>query len=125
MNIHSIRGVVKTLQVGDHLLHGHLHEKMTETIYYMVISSKNKEENTIYMMFSVMEIVFVSMIEIVVTVSTEMTVVTVTESTEEILETIIEMVFVLEAKTNRYYIKQHLTRIASANVMCSLITAKR
>ena len=25
-------------------------KKMTETIYYMVTSSKNKEENTIYMM---------------------------------------------------------------------------
>ena len=27
-----IRGVGKTLQVGDHLLHGHLHEKQRPTI---------------------------------------------------------------------------------------------
>ena len=56
-------------------------KKMTETIYYMVTSSKNKEDNTIYMMFSVTEIVFVTTFEMAVTVSTEMTVVTVTVST--------------------------------------------
>ena len=33
-------------------------KKMTETIYYMVTSSKNKEDNTIYMMSSVTETVF-------------------------------------------------------------------
>ncbi len=77
-------------------------KKMTETIYYMVTSSKNKEENTINMMFSVTEIVFVTVIEIAVTGSTEMTVVTVTVSTEEILETIIEMVVASEERINRY-----------------------
>ena len=32
LNIYNIRGVGKTLQVGDHLLHGHLHEKQRPTI---------------------------------------------------------------------------------------------
>ena len=100
-------------------------KKMTETIYYMVTSSKNKEENTIYMMFSVTEIVFVTVIEIAVTGSTEMTVVTVTVSTEEILDTMIDMVLIFECKSNRYRMKQHLTRITSANAMYFLITAKR
>ena len=71
-------------------------KKMTETIHYMVTSSKNKEENTIYMMSSVTEAVFITTIEMAVTVSTEMTVVTVTVSTEEILETMIDMVVALE-----------------------------
>ena len=75
---------------------------MTETIYYMVTSSKNKEENTTYMMFSVREIVLFTMIELAVTVSTEMTGVTVTVSTEEILETIIEMVIASEERISRY-----------------------
>ena len=68
----------------------------------MMASSKNKEENTIYMMFSVTEIVFVTAIEIAVTVSTEMTVVTVTVSTEEILETMIDMVVASEERISRY-----------------------
>ena len=33
-------------------------KKMTETIYYMVTSSKNKEDNTIYMMSSVTDTIF-------------------------------------------------------------------
>ena len=77
-------------------------KKMTETIYYMVTSSKNKEENTIYMMFSVTEIVFITVIEIAVTGSTEMTVVTVTVSKEEILETITEMLVASEERNSRY-----------------------
>ena len=64
-------------------------KKMTETIYYMVTSSKNKEDNTIYMMSSVTEVVFVTTIEMAVTGLTEMTVMTVTVSTEEILESMI------------------------------------
>ncbi len=56
-------------------------KKMTETIYYMVTSSKNKEENTIYMMSSVTEVVNVTTIEMAVTVSTE-----------EIQETMIERI---------------------------------
>ena len=38
-------------------------KKMTETIYYIVTSSKNKEENTIYMMFWVTETVFLTTVE--------------------------------------------------------------
>ena len=68
-------------------------KKMTETIYYMVTSSKNKEDNTIYMMSSVTETIFLMM---AVTGEAEMTVVTVTVSTEEILETMIDMVVALE-----------------------------
>ena len=97
-------------------------KKMTETIYYMVTSSKNKEENTIYMMSSVTETIFLMM---AVTGEAEMTVVTVTVSTEEILETMIDMVLVFKLKSNRYRIKQHLTRITSANAMYFLITARR
>ena len=100
-------------------------KKMTETIYYMVTSPKNKEENTTYMMFSVTEIVFGTKIEIAVTVSTEMTVVTVTVSTEEILETMVDMADIFNPKSSRYHIKQHLTRITRANVLYFLITAKR
>ena len=100
-------------------------KKMTETIYYMVTSSKNKEDNTIYMMSSVTEAIFTTTIEMAVTVSTEMTVVTVTVSTEEILETMIELVVVFKLKSNRYRIKQHLTRITNANAMYFLITARR
>ncbi len=77
-------------------------KKMTETIYYMVTSSKNKEDNTIYMMSSVTEAIFTTTIEMAVTVSTEMTVMTVTVSTEEILETIIEMVVASEGRISRY-----------------------
>ena len=97
-------------------------KKMTETIYYMVTSSKNKEENTTYMMFSVTETIFTMM---AVTGEAEMTVMTVTVSTEEILETMIDMVLVFKLKSNRYRIKQHLTRITSANAMYFLITARR
>ena len=68
-------------------------KKMTETIYYMVTSSKNKEENTIYMMSSVTETIFLMT---AVTVETEMTVVTVTVATEENLETMIDMVLIFE-----------------------------
>ena len=57
----------------------------------MVTSSKNKEENTIYMMSSVTKVVFATTIKMAVTVSTEMTVMTVTVSTEEILETMVDM----------------------------------
>ena len=45
-------------------------KKMTETIYYMVTSSKNKEENTIYMMSSVTETILQMTVEIAVTVNT-------------------------------------------------------
>ena len=65
---------------------------MTETIYYMVTSSENKEENTIYLMFSVTELVYFTTIEMAVTVSTE-----------EILETIIEMVVALEERISWYH----------------------
>jgi len=68
----------------------------------MVTSSKNKEENTIYMMFSVTEIVFMTTIERAVTVSTEMTVVTVTVSTEEIQETMIKLVVASKGKISSY-----------------------
>ena len=97
-------------------------KKMTETIYYMVTSSKNKEENTTYMMSSVMETII---LRLAVTGEAEMTVVTVTVSTEEILETMIDMVLIFEWKSNRYRIKLHLTRITSANAMCFPITARR
>ena len=49
-------------------------KKMTETIYYMMASSKNKEDNTIYMMSSVTENISLMM---AVTGEAEMTVVTV------------------------------------------------
>ena len=88
----------------------------------MVTSSKNKEDNTIYMMSSVTETIFTM---ITVTGEAEMTMVTVTVSTEEILETMIELVVVFKLKSNRYRIKQHLTRITNANAMYFLITAKR
>ena len=81
-------------------------KKMTETIYYMVTSSKNKEENTIYMMSSVTEAVFVTTIEMAVTKLTEMTVMTVTVSTEEILETMLDMAVISEDKTYRYRIER-------------------
>ena len=45
-------------------------KKMTETIYYMVTSSKNKEDNTIYMMSSVTETIIQMTVEIAVTVNT-------------------------------------------------------
>ena len=99
-------------------------KKMTETIYYMVTSSKNKEDKTIYMMSSVTETIFLMTVETAVTVETEMTVIRVTVATEENLETMIDMVFALKVRTNRYHTKQHLTRIASANVMYFLITAR-
>ena len=54
-------------------------KKMTETIYYMVTSSKNKEDTTNYMMSSVTETIFLMM---AVTGEAKMTVVTVTVSTE-------------------------------------------
>ena len=96
---------------------------MTETIYYMVTSSKNKEENTIYMMSSVTETIFTMM---AVTGEAETTVVTVTVSTEEILQTLVDMVLISEVKSSKYRIKQlSLTRITSANAMYFLITARR
>ena len=97
-------------------------KKMTETIYYMVTSSKNKEDNTIYMMSSVTETISLMM---AVTGEAEMTVMTVTVSTKEILETMVDMADISESKSNRYHIKQHLTRITSANAMYFLITARR
>ena len=81
-------------------------KKMTETIYYMVTSSKNKEKNTIYMMSLVTEVVFVTTIEMAVTVSTEMTVMTVTVSTEEILEAMVDMAVTSEEELSKYRIKQ-------------------
>ena len=80
-------------------------KKMTETIYYMVTSSKNKEDNTIYMMSSVTEAIFTTTIEMAVTVSTEMTVMTVTVSTEEILETMIAMAVAFDKKSSKYHIE--------------------
>ncbi len=68
-------------------------KKMTETIYYMVTSSKNKEDNTSYMMSSVTETIFLMM---AVTGEAETTVVTVTVSTEEIQISMIELVVALE-----------------------------
>ena len=78
-------------------------KKMAETIYYMVTSSKNKEDNTIYMMSSVTETIFLMM---AVTGEAEMTVVTVTVSTEEILETMIVMAVISEDKTYKYRIER-------------------
>ena len=66
-------------------------KKMTETIYYMVTSSKNKEDNTIYMMSSVTEIVSITKIEMAVTVSTE-----------EIQENMIELVVASKGRISRY-----------------------
>ncbi len=100
-------------------------KKLTETIYYMVTSSKNKEENTIYMKSSVKELVYFTTIEMAVTVSTEMTAVMVTVSTEEILKTIIEMVVASEERISRYRNQQNLKRKANVNVMYFLITARR
>ena len=74
-------------------------KKMTETIYYMVTSSKNKEDNTIYMMSSVTETIFLIM---AVTGEAEMTVVTVTVSTEEIRISITELVVASEGRISRY-----------------------
>ena len=65
----------------------------------MVTSSKNKEDNTIYMMSSVTETIFTIM---AVTGEAEMTVMTVTVSTEEIQETMIELVVASEGKISRY-----------------------
>ena len=64
----------------------------------MVTSSKNKEDNIIYMMASVTETIFLMM---AVTGEAEMTVMTVTVSTEEILETLSEMVVASEEKSIR------------------------
>ena len=68
----------------------------------MVTSSKNKEENTIHMMSSVTETIFLLTVKTAVTGETEMTMMTVTVATEEILETIIEMVVALEERISRY-----------------------
>ena len=73
--------------------------KMTKTIYYMVISSKNKEDNTIYMMSSVTETISLTM---EVTGEAGMTVVTVTVSTEEILQTMIKLVVASKGRISRY-----------------------
>jgi hypothetical protein len=70
-------------------------KKMTETIYYMVTSSKNKEDNPIYMMSSVTETIFIMM---AVKGEEEMTVVTVTVATEENLGTMIVMAVISEDK---------------------------
>ncbi len=86
-------------------------KKMTETIYYMVTSSENKEENTIYMMSSVTETIFPMM---TVTGEVEMTVVTVTVTTEY-----------NSNNSSNCYIEQQLTSRENANVMYSLITARR
>ena len=63
-------------------------KKMTETIYYMVTSSKNKEDNTIYMMSSVTETIFTMM--------------AVTGEAEEIQETMIELVVASKGRISRY-----------------------
>ncbi len=81
-------------------------KKMTETIHYMVTSSKNKEENTICMMSSVTETIFQLTVEIAVTVSAEMTAITVTVSTEEILETMLDMAVTSEEELRYYPVKQ-------------------
>ncbi len=72
-------------------------KKMTETIYYMVTSSKNKEDNTIYMMSSVTETIFLMM---AVTGKAEMTVLTVTVATEINLGTMVDVVIKSEEKSN-------------------------
>ena len=76
---------------------------MTETIYYMVNSSKNKEDNTIYMMSSVTETIFTMM---AVTGEAEMTVMTVTVSTEENLGTMIAIAAISNQKLSKYRIEQ-------------------
>ena len=63
-------------------------KKMTETIYYMVTSPKNKESNTSYMMSSVTETIFAIM--------------AVTGEAEEIQETMIELVVASEERISRY-----------------------
>ncbi len=78
-------------------------KKMTETIYYMVTTSKNKEDNTICMMSSVTETIFKMM---AVTGEAEMTVVTVTVSTEENLETMIAMAAIPKRKLCKYRIER-------------------
>ena len=84
-------------------------KKMTETIYYMVTSSKNKEENTIYMMSAVTEtIFFLLMLVTAVTVKTEMTLTTVTETAKD-----------------KFNIEQQLTNKENVDAMYSLITARR
>jgi hypothetical protein len=86
-------------------------KKMTETIYYMVTSSKNKEENTIYMMSSVTETIFLMTVVTALTLEAEMTVMTVTVATEN--------------NSSNCYIEQQLTSRENVNVMYSLITARR
>jgi len=83
-------------------------KKMTETIYYMVTSSKNKEDNTIYMMSSVTETISLMM---AVTGEAEMTVVTVTVLTVD--------------KSSNFHIEQQLTNEENVIVIYSLITARR
>ena len=78
-------------------------KKMTETIYYMVTSSKNKEDNTIYMMSSVTETIFPMM---TVTGEAIMTVMTVTVTTEENLGTMIAMAAISEHKMRKYRIER-------------------
>ena len=82
-------------------------KKMTETIYDMVTSSKNKEKNTIYMMSSVTGIIWTTAV------------------TNKNLETMIDMVVGSREKNSKYRIEQHLTRKENVNVMYFLITAKR
>ena len=79
-----------------------------ETIYYMVTSSKKKEENTIYMMSSVTDTIFRMM-----------------AVAEKNLETMIDMVISSEEKCRKYCIEQQSIRKENVNVMYFLITAKR
>ena len=69
----------------------------------MVTSSKNKEDNTIYMMSLVTETISLMM---AVTGEAEVTVVTVTVSTEENLGTMIAMAAISERKLRKYRIER-------------------
>ncbi len=86
-------------------------KKMTETIYYMVTSSKNKEDNTIYMMSSVTETIISMTVVMAMTVESKMTVVTVTVLTVD--------------KSSNCHIEQQLTNEENVIVIYSLITARR
>ncbi len=86
---------------------------MTETIYYMVTSSKNKEDNTIYMMSSVTETIFLMTAVTAVTVEMKMAMMTVTVTTEDNF-----------TNSSNCYIEQQLTSRENANVTYSLIIAK-
>ncbi len=74
----------------------------------MVTSSKNKEENTSYMISLVTENISLMIL-----------------MTKKNLETMIDMVTASEEKSSKYCIENQLMRKENVNVMYFLITAKR